>query len=97
MKQTNNLIRLNGAGYDFDSIKGKSLSKEEELLFNFNRMVAQCVSTRREDLNMTQEELAKISGVSRVTISAIEKRKRLVSTEVLLKLLDALKLNILFV
>ena len=46
---------------------------------------------------MTQEDLAKASGVSRITISAIEKRKRVVSTEVLLKLLDALNLDIVFV
>jgi len=91
--KNNDLIKTT---YDFNSIKGTTLSKEDELLFNFNRLVAISVRSQRKKLCMTQEELAKRSGVSRVTISAVEKRKRLVSTEILLKLLDALDLNISF-
>lgn len=96
MKQLN-ALNPNTLGYSFESIVGESLSKEEERLFNFNRLVANCITKRRKELGMTQEDLAKASGVSRITISAIEKRKRVVSTEVLLKLLDALDLDIVFV
>lgn len=96
MKQFNTL-NLNMPNYSIDSVIGESLSREEELLFNFNRLVSHCIATRRKELGMTQEDLARISGVSRVTISSIEKRKRLVSTEILLKLLNALNLNIAFV
>lgn len=96
MKQFNTLSP-DATSYSIDSVIGESLSREEELLFNFNRLVARCITTRRKELGMTQEELARISGVSRVTISAIEKRKRLVSTEILLKLLNALNLSITFV
>ena len=96
MKQLNTLSP-DSTIYSIDSIIGESLSVEEELLFNFNRLVARCISTRRKELGMTQEELSRISGVSRATISAIEKKKRLVSTEILLKLLYALKLNITFI
>lgn len=84
-------------GYTVDNLIVESLSPEEALLFNFNRCVSRCILAQRKKLNMTQEDLADKSGVSRVTISAIEKRKRVVSTEILLKLLDALNLNICFV
>lgn len=96
MKQINTLSPT-AISYSLDSVIGESLSVEEELLFNFNRLVARCITTRRKELGMTQEDLASISGVSRATISAIEKRKRLVSTENLLKLLKALNLSVQFV
>ena len=89
-------VKVNGKKFSLDDIVGESLSREEELLFNFNRLVAYSVATRRKELGMTQEMLSAASGVSRVTISAIEKRKRLVSTEILLKLLDTLGLHITF-
>lgn len=92
-----NTLSPDTTSYSIDSVIGESLSKEEELLFNFNRLVAHCITTRRKELGMTQEDLARVSGVSRVTISAIEKRKRLVSTEILLRLLNALNLQITFV
>lgn len=95
MKQMNTL-NSNTMGYSFETIVGESLSKEEELLFNFNRLVANCITKRRKELGLTQENLAEASGVSRITISAIERRKRVVSTEVLLKLLNALNLDIIF-
>lgn len=96
MKQLNTL-NTNTRSYSLEAIVGESLSKEEELLFNFNRLVANCITERRREQGITQEDLATISGVSRVTISAIEKRKRVVSTVVLLKLLDALDVDIAFV
>ena len=79
---------------DHMNITTDSVPPEELLLFNFNRCISRCIMEQRKKLNMTQEDLAAISGVSRVTISAIEKRKRIVSTEILLKLLDALGLVI---
>ena len=48
-------------------------------------------------LGLTQEELAKKSDVNRVTIAKIETRQRLASIDVILKLLDALDLEIKFV
>lgn len=80
-----------------DNFAGDGFTAEELLLFKFNRYVARCILMQRTKLNMTQEELAQKSGVSRMTISAIEKRKRVVSTEILLKLLDALNVDICFV
>lgn len=77
-----------------DSVEGESISVEEQLLFTFNRYVSRCIMLQRKKLNMTQDELAKKSGVSRVTISAIEKRRRVVSTEILLKLLNSLDLSL---
>ena len=85
------------ANYTIDSVAGESISAEEQLLFTFNRYISRCITLQRNNMNMTQEELAQRSGVSRVTISAIEKRRRLASTEVLLKLLDALNLSIAIV
>lgn len=77
-------------------IVGQELSREEELIFNFNRYASHCIVKRRQALNMTQDELAQKSGVSRVTISGIEKNRRVASTDVLLKLVDALDLGIAF-
>jgi DNA-binding XRE family transcriptional regulator len=85
------------ANSTFDGFIREEFTAEELLLFNFNRLVARCILTQRQKLNMTQEELAQKSGVSRMTISAIEKRKRVISTEILLKLLDALNVDIHFV
>lgn len=53
----------------------------------------------REKLGMTQEELAKKSGISRATISALENGKALcVKTDTLTKLADAVgeKVSTLF-
>lgn len=96
MEQLNNPqdVRMR---YLLDDLEVESLSPEEELLFRFNRYISHCILTQRKKLNLTQEELAQKSGVSRITISAIEKRKRVVSTEILLKLLEALNLNICFI
>jgi len=85
------------SNFTIDSIVGESLTVEEQLIFGFNRYVSRCIISQRKKLNMTQEELARRSGVSRVTISAIEKRKRIVSTEILLKLLHTLNLSVSFV
>lgn len=49
----------------------------------------------REALNMTQEELAEQSGVSRGTICALEKgEERTTTTKTLLKLAKALKTTV---
>ena len=40
-----------------------------------SEFIGQNIKTRREDLRMTQEELAKSSGISRQTISALENGK----------------------
>lgn len=50
-----------------------------------------CIKEKREALKMTQEQLAKMSGVSRVAISMIENGKiENVSSKTLLALADAL-------
>lgn len=49
----------------------------------------------REAKNMTQDELAKKSGVSRVTISMLENQiDRATSTKTLLKIADALNTTV---
>jgi len=49
----------------------------------------------REAANMTQEELAKISGVSRVTISALENETaKTTTTKTLIKIAQALNTTV---
>lgn len=74
------------------NITTDSVTPEQLLLMNFHMCISRCILEQRKKLDMTQEDLARLSGVSRITISAIEKRKRMASTEILLKLLDALGL-----
>jgi DNA-binding XRE family transcriptional regulator len=62
----------------------------------FNDQFSDCIVAQRNKLNLTQEELAKRSGVSRVTIAKIETKQRLAGADVVLKLLDALNLEICF-
>ena len=52
---------------------------------------------QRKKLGLTQEALADISGVNRVTIAKLETHQRLASIDVILKLLHALNLEIQFV
>ena len=65
--------------------------------FIFNARFAQCIIEQRKRLGMTQDDLAKKSGVNRTTIAKIESHQRLASTEVILKLIAALNLDIQFV
>ncbi len=49
------------------------------------------IKEARAELHMTQEELARISGVSRATISGLESGSvRITTTETLIKLANAL-------
>lgn len=73
------------------------LSTEEQLKFAFNARFSQCIISQRKKLGLTQEALADKSGVNRVTIAKLETHQRLASTDVILKLLDALDLDIQFV
>lgn len=73
------------------------LSPEEQLKFAFNARFSQCITARRKSLGLTQEALADKSGVNRVTIAKLETYQRLASTDIILKLLDALDLDIQFV
>lgn len=73
------------------------LSTEERLKFVFNARFSQCITSQRKKLGLTQEALADKSGVNRVTIAKLETHQRLASTDVILKLLDALDLEIQFV
>ena len=53
------------------------------------------IKNRREELRMTQDELAKKSGVSRQTISSIEKNAgRNTSTKTLQRIANALGLTV---
>lgn len=80
-----------------ESEKLDSLPKEEFARFLFNARFARCLVQRRKELGLTQEALANKSGVNRVTIAKLESFQRLASTEVILKLLDALNMEIQFV
>lgn len=73
------------------------LPKEDVARFLFNARFAQCLVQRRKEMGLTQEALAEKSGVNRVTIAKLESFQRLASTEVILKLLDALDMEIQFV
>ena len=73
------------------------LSPDDQLKFAFNARFSQCITSQRKKLGLTQEALADKSGVNRVTIAKLETHQRLASTDVILKLLDALDLDIQFV
>lgn len=73
------------------------LPLEDQLRFAFNARFSYCLSTQRKKLGLTQEALADISGVNRVTIAKLETHQRLASIDVILKLLHALNLEIQFV
>ena len=73
------------------------ISTEDFLRYTFNIQFSKCLVKRRKMLGLSQEELAKKSDVNRVTIAKIETRQRLASIDVILKLLDALDLEIKFV
>lgn len=73
------------------------LSTEDFLRFSFNIRFSKCLVRRRKMLGLTQEALATKSGVNRVTIANIEARQRLASIEVILKLLNALDMEIQFI
>lgn len=73
------------------------IPKVELMRFRFNARFARCLVQRREELKLTQEALAERSGVNRVTIAKIESFQRLASTEIILKLLDALNMDIQFI
>ena len=70
------------------------LSDEELLKFTFNIQFAKSVIEQRKRLGWTQEELAEKSGVNRVTIAKIEKFQCQAGIDVVLKLLNALNLDI---
>lgn len=72
-------------------------SLEDRIKFEFNYIFSKRIKERRKNLGWTQDELAKRSGVNRVTIAKIEMQQRTVSVEVMLKLLYALGLGIQFV
>lgn len=74
-----------------------AVPSDKIMRFAFNSYFAQCLVSQRKRLGMTQESLAKKSGVNRVTIAKIESFQRLASTEVILKLADALNLEIQFI
>ena len=75
----------------------EQMSSEEWNRFLFSRQFSECLRTQRKKLGITQEDLAKLSGVNRVTIAKLEKYQRLASIDVILKLLDVLNLEIRFV
>lgn len=73
------------------------ISSEDFLRYTFNIQFSKCLVKRRKMLGLTQEDLAKKSGVNRVTIAKIETRQRLASMDIILKLLHALNLEIQFI
>lgn len=56
--------------------------------------LSSAIKSRRLDLKITQEDLAKSAGVSRRTITALEAGKATVRLDVLLRLIEALRLTI---
>jgi len=59
--------------------------------------LANTLKTRRNQLHLTQEKLADIAGFDRTYISLIERGQRNPSYLNLIKLCNALELNIIFV
>ena len=64
------------------------------LIIQFNINTAKTIRARRKELNMTQEDLAEKSGLSRITISQLENKKRVPSLDALIRIGTALDLSL---
>ena len=57
------------------------------------KTIGEYIKERRKDLNLTAQELAKLSGVSQGHITLIENGKRIPSFPIMIKLVNALDVN----
>ena len=90
----------------FNKIDVKSIVKEERKDREFDleyrkikqeyKLIEKLVETRKEK-NMTQKELAKITGVSQQAISRLELEKHIPQMDTLIKILDGLDLELTIV
>lgn len=71
-----------------------TLSTEQLLMLSFSSHLAKAVKENRKKKGWTQEDLARESGIDRVTIARIETKLRVPQIQSLLKLLHALDLNL---
>lgn len=56
--------------------------------------VAWLVAARRKDLQLTQQEVAELTGLSRRTVQQVERGKGTVRLDILLRVLDAVGLSL---
>lgn len=88
---------------DIQNNKSKDISNEEGLIreisssrYEFTVELVKNILIKREEKNLTQLELAKLSNVNRTTIAKLESFQRLVvNLDVILRLLDALDLKLI--
>lgn len=88
---------------DIQNNKLKDISNEEGLIreisssrYEFTVELVKNILIKREEKNLTQLELAKLSNVNRTTIAKLESFQRLVvNLDVILRLLDALDLKLI--
>jgi len=62
---------------------------------DFCKMVGKNIEQIRQERGLTQEQLGKLVGVKRSSISAYEKNERYVKLDVLVNIADALEVNVL--
>lgn len=75
----------------------EQLSEDDIRLFKFNYEVARCIVKQRNRKGFTQEVLAERSGVNRTTIARLERFQRTASIDILLKLFNALDMDLIVV
>lgn len=90
----------------FNKIDVKSIVKEERKDREFDleyrkikqeyKLIEKLVETRKEK-NMTQKELAEITGVSQQAISRLELERHIPQMDTLIKILDGLDLELTIV
>ena len=59
-------------------------------------ILGELIKQARKDKNMTQEELGKLIGVQKATISKLERHAKNVTIDTILRVFDALKAKIRF-
>jgi HTH-type transcriptional regulator/antitoxin HipB len=80
--------------YDDSTSSSPNVDKADPVNINSTRDLAAAVRGRRQDLRLTQADLAARAGVSRVWVSSLEAGKATVEFGLVLRLLDALDLRI---
>ena len=83
----------------FDLFDNIQLNEKEKEFFNVNKQFSNVIVEiikKRLELNMTQRELAEKTGIKQPMIARIEKFDSVPRLDTLIKILDALDLNICF-
>lgn len=82
----------------FDLYEGIEFTEEEKKFFSeqekLSKLIIQMVK-RRVELNLSQRDLAKLSGIKQPMIARIERMDSIPRLDTIIKLFDALDLNLM--